>query len=149
MSCIVLDIELVDKNDITDLGVLIDRKIQGYTFRPPKKQEPTKQAFWCTRNLHGLLWNSGRLDYSEISNILPRTVNGEYFAEGTEKSKILGNLLDEEVEILEDHGCPKVQDFVHEEVWICSSYPFTQKTTHHFAERMAKLFGSWIMRYLT
>ena len=55
-------------------------------------------------------------------------------------------LLDKQVENLEDHGCPKVQDLVGEEIWICSSYPFRHKTTLHCAERKAKLFGNWIMR---
>ena len=35
MSCIVLDIELADKNLYKDLGVFIDGKVQGYSFRPP------------------------------------------------------------------------------------------------------------------
>ena len=110
--------------------------------------KPTEQALGCTKNLHGIVWNSGRLDYSELSNIPPRAVKGEYFAKGTEKFKILGNLLVEEVENLEDHGCPKVQDFVGEEIWICSSYPFRHKTTLPCAERKAKLFGNLIMRHL-
>ena len=79
--------------------------------------------------MHGIAWNSGRLDYSELSNILSRAVKGEQFAKGTAKWKIIGNLLDKDVEDLEDHGCPKVQDLVDEEVWICSSYPFGHKIT--------------------
>ena len=88
------------------------------------------------------------MDYSELSIILARAVKGENFAKGTEKCKILGNLLDKEVENLEDHGCPKVQDLVDEENWICSSYPFRHKTTLHCAERKPKLLGNWIMRHL-
>ena len=75
MSCIVLDIELTDQIFIKEyLGVVIDGKVQGYSFCPPKKYKPTKQAFCCTRNLHGIVWNSARLDYSELSNILSRAV---------------------------------------------------------------------------
>ena len=77
MSCIVLDIGLADKNVFKELEVFIDGKVQGYSFRPPKKYKPTKQTFGCTRNMHGIVWNRGRLDYSELSNILPRAVNGE------------------------------------------------------------------------
>ena len=148
MSCNVLDIELADKNVNKELGVFIDGKVQGYSFRPPKKYKPTKQAFWWTRNMHGIVWNRRRLDYSELSNILPRDVTGEYFEKGTEKCKILGNLLDRDVENLEDHGCPKVQDLVDEGNWICSSYPFRHKTTLHCAERDAKLFGNWTVQDL-
>ena len=34
MSCIALDTELTDKNVIKELGVFIDGKVQGYSFRP-------------------------------------------------------------------------------------------------------------------
>ena len=120
----------------------IDGKFQGYSFRRPKKYKPTKQAFWWTSNLHGSVWNSGRLDYSEISNFLPKTVRGECFAQRLEKCKILCNFLDKEVEKLEDQGCPKVQDLFVEEICIFSIYPFRHKITIHCAERKAKLLGN-------
>ena len=44
MSCIVLNIELADKNVVRKLGGLIDGKVQGYTFRPPEKKKPTKHV---------------------------------------------------------------------------------------------------------
>ena len=80
------------------------------------------------------------LDYSEPPNILHSNLKGENFPKGTEKCKILGNLMGEQVENSEDQGCPKVQDIVAEEMWICSRYPFRHKTTLHSAERKAKLF---------
>ena len=97
--------------------------------------------------MHGIVRNSGRLDFVELTNMLLGAAKAEYFAKGTEKCKILGNLLGKKVEILEDHGCPKVQDHVDEEIWVCSRYPFRHKTTLHCAERKAKakLFGNWIM----
>ena len=107
MSCIVLDIELTEKKGIKKVGIYTDGKFQGYPFRPPIKYKPAKQAFWCTRNLHRFVWISGRFDYSELPNILPRAVKVEYFAKGTKKCKILGILFSKEVEILDDHGCPK------------------------------------------
>ena len=94
------------------------------------------------------MWNNGRLGYSELSNILPRIVQGEKFAKRTENFKVFGNLLDREVENLDNHVCPKVQDLVHGETWICSSYPFKHKTTLYCAERKAKLFRNWIMLHL-
>ena len=101
MSCIVLDIVLADLKVIKELWVFIDGKVQGYKFKP------TMQAFWCTWNLQGTAWNSGRLNYSELANILRRAVKGEYFAKGREKCMLLGKLLDKEVENLEDLACPK------------------------------------------
>ena len=36
MSCIVLDIELTEKNIIKELGLFIDGSVQGFSFCPPK-----------------------------------------------------------------------------------------------------------------
>ena len=59
-------------------------------------------------------------------------------------------LVDEGVETTEDHGCPKVQDLsvTDEELWICSSYSFRQKTLPHDEERKAKVFGNWTVQRL-
>ena len=54
---------------------------------------------------------------SELASF-PGAVKGECFAKGTEKCKILDNLLDKELEYLEDHGCRKVQGLYGEETWI-------------------------------
>ena len=78
MSCTVIDIELTDKNAMKDVGVFIEGKIQGNSFRPPKKYKPKKQTTWCTRNFHGIVCKSGRLDYSELPNILPYDVKGKW-----------------------------------------------------------------------
>ena len=89
MSWIVLDIELAEKNVNKELGVYIDGKIQGYSFRPPKKYKPTKQAFWSSSNLHGIVWNSGRLHYSEFSKFLPRAVKVITFQKEQKKERFL------------------------------------------------------------
>ena len=148
MSCPVLDIELADRNVMKELGVLIEGKVREYSFRSPKNYKLTKQAFWCTRNLHGIVRNSGRLVYSELPNLLPRNVNGVYFAKGTEKCKLLASLMDKEAENLDDQVCPRAQNVVDEEIWICASYSFKQKTTLHCAEHKTKLSCNWIMRRL-
>ena len=62
------------------------------------------------------MWNDGRLDYSGLAKLFPRALKDEYVAKGTEKCKILGSLLDKELEDLEDHGYPKVQDLVDEKM---------------------------------
>ena len=76
------------------------------------KNKPTKQGFWCTRNLRGVVWNSGCLDYSAIPKILFRKVKVDYFAKGTRTFQILGKFLDKELENLDDHGCPKFRELV-------------------------------------
>ena len=60
------------------------------------------------------MWTSGRFDYIVLSNIVSRNVKGEYFPQETEICKILVGVLDKELEKLDDHGCPKVQDLVDE-----------------------------------
>ena len=45
MPCIVLDVELADKNLNNELGVFIDGKLQGYPFRPPKNTNPQNKRF--------------------------------------------------------------------------------------------------------
>ena len=74
----------------------------------------------------------------------------EYFARVTERCTTLGTFLDKDLEKLDDHGCPKIQDLVVEEMWICSSYPFRHKTTLHTlkcAESEAKLLGNWTIQH--
>ena len=91
MSCIVLDVDFAEKNNITELGVFIIENVQGYPYRPPRTYKPTKQAVWCTENLHGMVWNSGRLNYSELAKIFPSDVKGEIFAEETKKARFLAD----------------------------------------------------------
>ena len=114
LSWIVLHSELADKNIFRELGVFIDCKDQGYTFRPPKKYKPTNQAFCLYKKLpqscggqwtFGLRWGCKHC---------PTAVKGRYFAKATEKTKNLCIFLYEEAENLEDHGCPKGQDLVDE-----------------------------------
>ena len=83
LVCVLLDIGFADKN----VKNFFNRKLQAYPFRPRKKYKPTKQEFWCTKNLHGSMWKSGCLDYTELTNILLRDVKGEYSAKGSEKKQ--------------------------------------------------------------
>ena len=86
------------------------------------------------------------MNYSELLNILPSDVKGEKFAKGTENFKIIGSLMEKQLENMEDLGPPKVQ--VVENIWICQSYPFRHNTTLHCADRKAKLIGNRIMQHL-
>ena len=91
---------------------LFDEKVQGYSFRPPKTYKPTKQAFRSTKNLHGIMWNSESLVYSDLQNLPFKDLKANYTSEGRRKCKNLSNLMDKEVENLDDHGCPKFQELV-------------------------------------
>ena len=151
MSCIVLDIELTEKNIIKELGRFFDGSVQGFSFCPPKTFKPNKQTTWNTRHLHGIAWSSGKLEYEKLFSVFCdiKVMNAEVFAKGLEKCRLLTSLLGQNVENLDDYGCPKIQDPVKtDSLWNCSSYPFRQKTKFRCAARKAKLYGDWAMQHL-
>ena len=150
MSLIVLDIELTEKNIIKELGLFIDGSVQGFSFCPPKTFKPNKQTSWNTKHLHGIARSSGKLDYEKLFAVFYdiKVMNAEVFAKGLEKCRLLTTLLGQNVENLDDYGCPKIQDLVTNSLLTCSSYPFRHKTRLHCAERKAKVYGDWAMQHL-
>ena len=151
MSCIVLDIELTEKNINKELGLHVDGSVQGFSFCPPKSFKPNKQTTWNTSHLHGIAWISGKLEYEKLFAVFYdiKVMNAEVFAKGFEKCRLLPNLLGRNVEKLNDYGCPKIQDLVKKgSSWICSNYPFRHKTRLHCAERKGKVYGDWAMQHL-
>ena len=88
VSCIVLDNELADINDFKALGVFWQDS-SGILASSRKKYKLTEQALWCARSLHGLVWDCGYMDYSELHKKVPRDVEGKHCAKGTETSRIL------------------------------------------------------------
>ena len=151
---IVLDIELTEKNIIKELGLDIDGSLQGFSFCPPKICTPTKQTAWNTSHLHGIAWSSGKLDYDKLFAVFYdiKAMNPEVFSEKLEKCRLLTKLLGQNVESLDDYGCPKIQVLVGEgktdSSWICSSYLFRHKPRLHCAERKAKVYGEGAMQHL-
>ena len=76
-------------------------------------------------------------------------MKAEVFAKGLEKCRLLTSLLGQNVENLDDHVCPRVQDLVEtDSLWNCSSYPFRHKIRLHCAERKPKVYGDWAMQHL-
>ena len=151
MSCIVLDIELIEKNKIKELGLFIDGSVQGFSFCPPKTFKPNKQTTWKTSHLRGIAWSSGKLDHENLFAVFYKinVMNAQVFAKGLEKCRLLTNLLGQNVENFDDYGCPKIQNLVKtNSLWNCSSYPFRHKTRLHCAERKAKVYGEWAMQRL-
>ena len=129
MSCIVLDIGLTDKNIIKELGLYIDGSVQGFSFCPPKSFKPNKQTTWNTRHLHGVAWSSGKLDYEKLFAVFYdiKVTNAEVFAEGLGRCRLLTTYLGQNVENLDDYGCPKIQDLVKRTV--CGSALVTLSDT--------------------
>ena len=106
MSCIVLDVELTDKDVIKELGLFIDGSVQGFSFCPPKAFKPNKQTSWNTKHLHGIARKSGKLDYDNLFAVFYdiKVMNAEVFAKGLEKCRLLTTFLGQNVENLDDYG---------------------------------------------
>ena len=124
MSCIVLDIELTEKNIYKQLGLLIDGSVQGFSFCPPKSFKPNKQTTSNTSHLHGIAWSSGKLDYEKLFAVFYdiKLMNAEVFAKGLERCRMLTHVLGRNVENLDDYACPKIQNLVKtDSLWNCSS----------------------------
>ena len=151
MSCIVLDIELTEKNIFKELGFYIDGSVQGFSFCPTKFFKPNKQTTWNTSHLQGIAWSSGKLDYEKLFAVFYdiKVLNAEVFGKGFEKCRLLTNLLGRNIERLDDYGCPRIQGLVKtDSSWICYSYSFRHKTRLHCAERKAKVYGDWALQQL-
>ena len=114
MSLIVLDIELTEKNIIKEMGLFIDGSLQGLSFCPPKTFKLYKQTTWNTTHLHGIAFSSGKLDYEKLFAVFHdiEVLNAEVFAKGLEKCRLLTTLLGQNVENLDDYGCPKIHYLV-------------------------------------
>ena len=139
------------KNVFEELGLFTDGSVQGLSFCPPKTFKPNKQTSWNTKRLHGIAWSSGKLDYEKLFAVFYdiKVMNAEVFAKGFEKCRLLPTHLGQNVENLDDYGCPKIQDFVKtDSFWICSSYTFRHKTRLHCTKRKAKAYGEWAMQHL-
>ena len=130
MSWIALDIDFAAKYLVQELRIFLDQNVLGYTFCPPERYQPRKPTFWGTSNWHGIVWNSGKLEYSELQNVFPKDVEAKYFASGTEKIKNKNNSKDEIVRNLDYTGCHRNQDLAEstKELWIRSSVIFRHKT---------------------
>ena len=99
MSLIVLDIELTEKNIITELGIFNAVSLQGSLFCPPKTCIPNEQTTWNTSHLHGNAWCSGKLVYDKLFAVFfdMKVMNAEVFAKGLEKWRLLAKLLGQNV----------------------------------------------------
>ena len=92
-----------------------------------------------------------KLDYEKLFAVFydMKVMNAEVFAKGLGKCGLLTTFLGQNVEKLDDYGCPKIQDLVKtDSLWNCSSYLFRHKTGLHCAKRKAKVYGEWAMQHL-
>ena len=59
-------------------------------------------------------WSSGKLEYEKLFAVFYdiKVLNAEVFAKAFKTCRLLTNLLGRNVENLDEHGCPKIQDLV-------------------------------------
>ena len=109
MPLVAVDIECLEGKIVKELGIFKDGIVLGCSFLPPKDYKPTFQTKWNTKNMHGINWNHGQLDYSELAFIIHQycSPTTEYFAKGLEKCQVLSPYLCKDVGNLDDLGCPK------------------------------------------
>ena len=79
-----------------------------------KEVQTHKESSLLYKKEHGIVWNSGSLDYSELLNVHLGVSKEEHFEKVTEKCMILTCLVDIEPENLDDYGCPKVKNLVND-----------------------------------
>ena len=102
----------------------MEASLQGFLFCSPKIFKRSKQTTWNTRHLHGIAWSSGKQDYEKLFAVFydMKVMKTEVFAKALEKCRLLTRILGQNVENLDDYGCPKIQDLVKmNSLWICSS----------------------------
>ena len=117
MSSILLQNEPADKNNITMLGVSLWES-SGIRTSFSKKIQNHKAGSLVYKKLAGNCVEQRTVRLQCASQHFSRDVSGEHFAQGTGTCKIVVGLLEKELEKLDDLGCPKVQDLVHDEKWI-------------------------------
>ena len=83
-SCNVEHFELADRTFIKELEVFIDWVFQAYAFCPLTRKKSKIQIFWCTGNLHKIVWNTGCLDYRGLPNYVSRDVEKLFLKKVTE-----------------------------------------------------------------
>ena len=154
MTLVVFDIECLEGTVVNELGILKDGIALEYTFLPPNDYKPTFQAKWNTKNLQGINWNNGKIDYSDLPTTIHQhcSPTTEYFAKGLEKCKILSNYLFKDVENLDVFGCPKASKLISNDFTkILSGNVVTtpSDTRKHYAVQRRRLclwnLGSWVL----
>ena len=149
MSPVLFDIECLEGQIVKELGVFMDGIVLRYGFLPTKDKKPTFQAKWNTKNLHGIKWNNGKLEYTELSSIIhqPCAPTTENFQKGLEKCNLLLKYLCKDVENPDDLRCAKISKFLNnsDTDWDCSNYPHRHQKTFHCAEKKTYAYGIWTL----
>ncbi len=153
MSNVVVDVEHFHNNVIKELGICVDGKSSGFSFRPPYPYNECtphekRQNSWNTRRYHMIGWNSGDYGYKEMKAIIKSFTfpDASYFAKGRIKCTVLSKLFGKTFHNLEDFDCPSIGE-LHLPSFQCDSYPGRHRTTTHCAQRKAQVYGDWLIDF--
>jgi hypothetical protein len=101
-----------------------DEEIDQYLFRPPYEhrrlnKRRRNEAVWVEHNHHGLRWNDGTVNYSELYEILDTVLDSTsatIYVKGEEKKKILADRRSNRFNIVdvEDYGCSTLKQLKKE-----------------------------------
>ena len=112
-------------------GTFFKGNVHKFPFCPPKNYKPKKQTTWNTTHLHGFALSIGKFEYDKIFDAFydKNLMNAKIFVKDLEEGDFVSRLHGQNVENLDDYGCPKIQDIivaaeVRNVSWICSSKPF-------------------------
>ena len=94
MPCVVLDIELADKNVLKELGKFFDGNVQALSFCLQNGAYALSLRFDVQEICTDLCATVDGWGYSEFPNFLPKDVKGEKSAKRIEKCKTFGSLMD-------------------------------------------------------
>ena len=122
MSCITLIAELkLQMTTVWNWKFLLMLMFSKKIFVVRKKFKLRKRAFWCTRKFQRIAWNSGGLDYSELTYILPEDVR-IILLQKDRKSLYFQQLNEQICKKMDDHCCPNSQKVADpnadEKLWV-------------------------------
>lgn len=151
MHAAVIDIQCYQSDDPTfivkELAIVdVTGQQKHWMFKPPSYGNPySPPNRWVYRNLHGINWEDGDMDYSEFDNVLKdETKNYTYlYVKGVEKSKFLGDIMEKTVYNLQDFGCPSLKQ-------LCKQHYSTKcdyhcGTKYNCALHFSKILVHWLL----
>jgi hypothetical protein len=93
------------------------KTLQTFMFQPPYAEnqlgtEERRTNRWVTGNLHSISWSDGYIPYDKLTDILIELTfdHAQIFVKGSEKQRMIGNLIGRVVYDLDWLLCPKAED---------------------------------------
>lgn len=121
-------------------------------FQPPYHfnqlaEDVRKQVVWLEKQYHGLCWNSGSRNYTDLKDIL-KCINGTVFVKGDEKQKFVNSLLSQSqvnVRNIENLGCPSLSILKQQSrPFLIQPCPFNHNSKKNCAYENVYIILNWL-----